>query len=148
MDVTTVRFDPRTKEALQAKAAAEQVPESELVRRYVRTGLGLAAGDDTGDVLAALVRSLLREELRPVRRLAYLAAREATLAKHWSRGHAAMYVENTYELDEDAATEWLKEQDATAGSKMMRVLRERDPERSLEQGDDAGEEAEGREGEA
>lgn len=145
MDVTTVRFDPQTREALQAKAAAEHVPESELVRRYVRMGLGLAAGDDAGDVLASLLRTILREELRPVRRLAYLAAREATLAKHWSRGHATLYVADVYELDEDAKTEWQKEQDATAGSKMMRVLRERDPERSLEHGGD--EEAEGEEAE-
>lgn len=74
MDPFNVRFDPADKLLLQRAAATAKTTESEMVRRLVHTGLS-----ESTDPLAALERRLT-DRIESVRRLAYMAFREASLA--------------------------------------------------------------------
>ena len=85
MDRLNVWFDEKTHRAITKSAAAEGVSASKLVNRLVRQGLALDAPSDQAAVLLQMVRTAVKEELRPLRRIAYIAAREAAQAKFWAR---------------------------------------------------------------
>ena len=78
-------FDEAELEEVRKAAAKDGISATGVVRRCVRQGLALDAPSDQAAVLLQMVRTAVKEELRPVRRIAYIAAREAAQAKFWAR---------------------------------------------------------------
>jgi hypothetical protein len=74
------RVDDELLAALRVAARAKGVSDAELCRRFLRQQLGLESAYSTVTVLQEALRSLLRDELAPTRRLAFLAAFEAAAA--------------------------------------------------------------------
>ncbi len=84
-DVIYVRVGTDLHGALRTAADTHGVSDAEMARRLIRRGLALDAGNDTATVLSEVVRGVLREELRPTRRLAYIAAFESSVAHRLMR---------------------------------------------------------------
>ncbi len=80
-----VAFDSETYRLLKEASLRRHEPVAAIIRRAVDRMLRVEAADAGAQVLAEAVRGVLREELRPVRRLAYLAAFEAAAAHKLSR---------------------------------------------------------------
>ena len=85
MDRLCVSFDEETCRTISKVAAAEGISQSKLVNRFVRQGLALDAPSDQAAVLLQMVKTAVKEENRPLRRLAYIGAREAARSAFWAR---------------------------------------------------------------
>lgn len=94
MDRLNVWFDEETHRAIAKTAVAEGVSASKLVNRLVRQGLALDAPSDQAAVLLQMVKTAVKEELRPLRRIAYIGAREAARSAFWARQSDAHQVAN------------------------------------------------------
>ena len=80
----TVRFDEDLHDAVRVAAAAKGLSEAEMVRRLVARGLAIDGSDAQSQALAAAVRGVIHDELRPTRHYAYLAAREAAASHRYN----------------------------------------------------------------
>ncbi len=140
MDRFTVTFAADTYLAICKAAAAEGVSQSKLVNRLVRQGLALDAPSDQAAIMLAMVRTAVKEELRPVRRIAYIAAREAAQAKFWARqtdAHQIAEIVPTHQAVMDA----LDLGDDEALKEAVQLLRRKEIERRDEQAVEAAEAA-------
>ena len=79
-----VMFDSDTVAALKTVAAQRGEPVAAVVRRAVERSLTIASSDAQAQVLAAAVRGVIRDELKPTRHYAYLAAREAAASHRYN----------------------------------------------------------------
>ena len=66
--------------ALHTAAQTRGVSDGELARRLISRGLAIDGSNAQALVLAEAVRAVVRDELRPTRRLAFLAAFESAAA--------------------------------------------------------------------
>ncbi len=84
-----VMFDDATYQMLREASLKRHEPVAAIIRRAVSRMLRQEAADDGAQVLAEAVRGVLREELQPVRRLAFLGAFESShgveLARRFQR---------------------------------------------------------------
>lgn len=77
MEYIKVYADDDLRAALHTAASAKGVSDAEMARRLIGRGLAIDGSDAQATVLAEAVRAVIRDELRPVRRLSFLAAFEA-----------------------------------------------------------------------
>ncbi len=81
-----VMLDPETYRALREHATLRQESVAAVVRRFITRGLVAVSGDAQSQALADAVRAVIRDEIRPTRHYAYLAAREAAAAHRFGVG--------------------------------------------------------------
>ena len=94
MDGLTIRMEDELRAALHVAAEAGGVSDGEMARRIIRRGLAIAASDAQSQALADAVRGVIREELKPTRHYAYLAAREAMRTHRYGIGLVGILVTN------------------------------------------------------
>ena len=129
MDTFSVRFTGEDRAALRAAAAAKGVSETEMIRQLVRRGLAVESSDAQIERLV----SGFRRAIEPTRKLARVAAREATKARYFARGNGAMYfLDQRAKGDIEIQKSWRRERDYEANKLVRRVLNEEDPEQADE----------------
>lgn len=110
----TVRFDEDLHEAVRVAAAAKRLSEAEMVRRLVARGLVNVGSDAQSQALADAVRGVIREELKPTRHYAYLAAREAMRSHRYGIGLVGILVTNVLRWPSDRREAALDQSEAAA----------------------------------
>ena len=86
MEYIKVYADDDLRAALHTTAQARGLSDAELARRLISRGLAIDGSDAQAVILAEAVRAVVRDEIRPVRRLAYIAAREGGAAHRFGLG--------------------------------------------------------------
>ena len=124
MDELRVRVEEDLHAALRAAASARGVPEAEVARQLLRRGLALQTADAQAEVLAMAIR----RELTPVRRMAYLAAREAAAGRYLVREGFADIITWKFTMDAAELKAWKRDRDDAAIKKALRFLRDRNAE--------------------
>ena len=81
-----VYADENLREHLRREALRRKVSEAELARMFLARGLGIARANDEQATIEGVLRKVIRDELRPTRHYAYLAAREAAAAHRFGVG--------------------------------------------------------------
>ncbi len=109
-----VRFDIATYRALQEHAALRKEPVAAVVRRFVARGLVNVSSDAQSQALADAVRGVIREELKPTRHYAYLAAREAMRSHRYGIGLVGILVTNVLRWPADRRAAALDQSEAAA----------------------------------
>ncbi len=105
MEYLKVYADENLRAALHSAAQARGLSDSELARRLIGRGLAIDGSDAQAIILAEAVRAVVRDELRPTRRLAYLAAFESAAAHRASEDVSGVLLFRIAGLDRGQAEE-------------------------------------------
>ncbi len=114
MEVVTLRMEENLHEHLRLEAQRRSISEAELARLFIARGLGIARANDEQATLEGILRKVLRDELRPTRHYAWLAAREAAASHRYGKGAVGILVNHLVRLPSDQRQAVLDQSEAAA----------------------------------
>ncbi len=114
MEVVTLRMEEKLHEHLRLEAQRRRVSEAELARLFIARGLGIARANDEQATLEGILRKVFRDELRPTRHYAWLAAREASASHRYGKGVVGILVNHLVRMPSDQRQAVLDDSEAAA----------------------------------
>lgn len=131
-EVLKIRVSASDLEAMRTMAAHDGLTLSEWARRALRRQAGQEAAGGALGAITGIVEAVIRKEIAPVRRLAYVAAFEATVAHNWAHALLGQAMTQRAPVSREQARQVIEREEASARSVAAARTREAHPEREME----------------